>query len=302
VALSLIGSVVYLLADQVVAELERLSSANPDSLASALRQLIGADAITLGSTVIPVTDIAQQIQSMLGGFLASPGSAIEVARQVGDIALNTALVIIVTFYLLVDGHGFIRRALSLVESPRRERVTSLLEHIHVVLGRWLRGELFLIVLVAIVVYLILGPLLGLHYALAIGVLTGVLEVIPLVGPVIAAGIAGVDAFVQGGSSLALLVIVIYVVLREVEDQLIMPVVIGRAVHLHPVVTIFAVLVGLSAFGILGGLLGVPAAAAANVVFNELYRRGPGAGAEAPGSVAPDAGAGAPGSLAPGANA
>ena len=50
----------------------------------------------------------------------------------------------------------------------------------------------------------------------------------------------------------------------------MPVVIGRAVHLHPVVTIFAVLVGLSVYGVLGGLLGVPVAAAINVVFRELY--------------------------------
>jgi predicted PurR-regulated permease PerM len=50
----------------------------------------------------------------------------------------------------------------------------------------------------------------------------------------------------------------------------MPVVIGRAVHLHPVVTIFAVLVGLSIYGVLGGLLGVPVAAAVNVVFRELY--------------------------------
>jgi len=50
---------------------------------------------------------------------------------------------------------------------------------------------------------------------------------------------------------------------------VMPVVVGRAVHLHPVVTIFAVLVGLSTYGVLGGLLGVPIAAAVNVIFREL---------------------------------
>ena len=65
-------------------------------------------------------------------------------------------------------------------------------------------------------------------------------------------------------------IVFYFVLRQVEDQVVMPVVIGRAVHLHPIVTIFAVLVGLSIYGVLGGLLGVPVAAAINVVFRELY--------------------------------
>ncbi len=68
-------------------------------------------------------------------------------------------------------------------------------------------------------------------------------------------------------------IVIFLVLRQVEDQLVMPVVIGRAVHLHPVVTIFAVLIGLEVYGVLGGLLGVPAAAAINVIFNTLYPHG-----------------------------
>jgi predicted PurR-regulated permease PerM len=66
------------------------------------------------------------------------------------------------------------------------------------------------------------------------------------------------------------IVVFYFVLRQVEDQVVMPVVIGRAVHLHPIVTIFAVLVGLSLYGVLGGLLGVPVAAAINVVFRELY--------------------------------
>ena len=82
-------------------------------------------------------------------------------------------------------------------------------------------------------------------------------------------------------------IVIYVVLRQVEDQLVMPVLIGRVVHLHPVMTIFAVLVGISAWGVLGGLLAVPAAAALNVTLQELYPAGASA---APPGVLP---AGAP---------
>jgi predicted PurR-regulated permease PerM len=137
----------------------------------------------------------------------------------------------------------------------------------------LRGQLLLIVLVAAVVYVILGPIMGLRYALAIGILTGILEIIPLVGPILAAGIAAVDAVAQGGLSTAAVVIVIYTVLRQIEDQLVAPVVIGRAVHLHPIVTIFAVLIGLEVYGVLGGLLGVPAAAAINVVFRALYPQG-----------------------------
>jgi predicted PurR-regulated permease PerM len=124
--------------------------------------------------------------------------------------------------------------------------------------------------VATVAYIGLGPVAHLPYALALAVLTGILEIIPLIGPLIATAIVAVDAFARGGAGLAAAVIVFYFVLRQVEDQVVMPVVIGRAVHLHPVVTIFAVLVGLSLYGVLGGLLGVPVAAAINVVFRELY--------------------------------
>ncbi len=273
IALTAAGIVLFLVAGRAINELQLLAASNADSLASVLRQILGSDTVTIGGTTITVDSLAQEIQNALSKFVGSPSSALEVARQVGDVALNVALVIIVTFYLLVDGHGFIDRALSIVPEQRRERMVDLLNRIHVVLGRWLRGELALIGLVAVVVYLILGPILGLRYALAIAVLTGFLEIIPFIGPVIAAAIAAADAFVTGGVGLAVVVIVIYVVLRVVEDQVVTPLVIGRVVHLHPVVTIFAVLVGLSAFGILGGLLGVPAAAAVNVVFNELYRRG-----------------------------
>jgi predicted PurR-regulated permease PerM len=120
------------------------------------------------------------------------------------------------------------------------------------------------------VYVALGPVLHLPYALGIAIVTGVLEIIPLIGPLIATAIAGIDAFARGGPELAAIVVILYFVIRQVEDQVVMPIVIGRAVHLHPVVTIFAVLVGLSVYGVLGGLLGVPIAAAVNVVFRELY--------------------------------
>ena len=92
----------------------------------------------------------------------------------------------------------------------------------------------------------------------------------MIGPLVATAIAAVDAFAHGGTQLAIVVIVIYFVIRQVEDQVVSPIVIGRTVHLHPVITIFAVLVGLSVYGILGGLLGVPIAAAVNVVYREFY--------------------------------
>jgi predicted PurR-regulated permease PerM len=272
VALAALSIAIYFLAGQALRELEQLAKGGPDALASTLRQLVGSDTIVLGTQTISVAAVATQIQDSITHLLG-PGDAINVARSVGESTLKTVLVLIVTFYFLVDGARFRDVVVGLFPTPYRTRTVGLLADIHAVLGKWLRGQAFLVVLVAAVVYVILGPILGLRYALALGILTGVLEIIPLVGPIIAAAIAATDAVTQGGLQLAGVVIVIYIVLRQVEDQLVMPVVIGRAVHLHPVVTIFAVLIGLEVYGVLGGLLGVPAAAAINVIFNTLYPHG-----------------------------
>jgi predicted PurR-regulated permease PerM len=192
------------------------------------------------------------------------------AERAVDVALKVILCLIITFYLLLDGDRFGRFALRFLARERRADTLRLAHRIHVVLGRWLRGQLLLILVVAAVLYVILGPILHIPYALALAMLSGVLEIIPLVGPLIAAALAGTVAFSAHGTDTTIVVLVVYFVVRQVEDQVIMPLVIGRAVHLHPVITIFAVLVGLSTWGILGGLLGVPVAAAINVTLHELY--------------------------------
>lgn len=272
VTLAAVSVGIYLLAGQALRELELLARGGPDALATTLRQLVGSDTIIIGTQTISVAAVATQIQDSLTHLLG-PSDAINVAKTVGETTLKSILVLIVSFYFLVDGARFRDVAVGLFPTGYRSRTVALLADIHAVLGKWLRGQLFLIVLVAAVVYVILGPILGLRYALALGILTGVLEIIPLVGPIIAAAIAAIDAVTQGGLQLAGVVIVVYVIVRQVEDQLVMPVVIGRAVHLHPVVTILAVLIGLEVYGVLGGLLGVPAAAAINVIFNTLYPHG-----------------------------
>jgi predicted PurR-regulated permease PerM len=276
IAVAIIVLLIALLAGRIVAEARLLAEGGPDALATTLRQLLGTDTIEIGDTRILVADIAREIQSRVLGLFASPGDALHVAGEVGEAGLQAILAVIVTFYFLVDGDAMMDRVVGLLPIEHQARTTELLGRIHLTLGKWLRGQLLLIALVSAVAYIGLGPVLHLPYALVLAILTGVLEIIPLVGPLVATAIVAVDAFARGGVGLAAVVIVFYFVLRQVEDQVVMPVVIGRAVHLHPVVTIFAVLVGLSVYGILGGLLGVPLAAAVNVVFRELYPAQPAA--------------------------
>jgi len=270
VALAAIAVAAWAVSGQLISELEELATGGAAALADALRGVLGHDAIQMGTRQITVDEIARQLNNAIGQALATPTDALHLATLVGEAAVQAVLVLIVAFYLLLDGGRFWTFALGFLPPVQRERASGIAGRIHLVLGRWLRGQLGLIVLVALVLYVSLGPVLHVPYALALALLSGVLEIIPLVGPIIAAGLAGTVAFSHGGTDITLVVLGVYLVVREVEDQLVMPLVIGRAVHLHPVVTIFAVLVGLSVWGVLGGLLAVPVAAALNVTLTELY--------------------------------
>lgn len=269
IAAVVLGGVVALLAGRIAAEIHLLAGGGPDSLVTTLRGVFG-DALQVGDQRIPVEEIAREIQTRVLGLVASPGDALHLAGGIGEAGLQAILTVIVMFYFLVDGDAMMDKIVALLPLEHQARTVDVLARIHVILGKWLRGQLLLIALVSAVAYIGLGPVLHLPYALGLAILTGILEIIPLVGPLIATAIVAVDAFAKGGAGLVAVVVVFYFVLRQIEDQVVMPVVIGRAVHLHPVVTIFAVLVGLSVYGILGGLLGVPLAAAVNVVFRELY--------------------------------
>lgn len=257
------------LAERVNSELTYLSTGGTDVFATALHKLFGDHLVIAGQTY-DVNDVAAQIRTSLLGAVRSPTDAIRMAEQAVEVVLQAVLALIITFYFLLDGRRFGEFAIGFLDRSQRGESLRIARRIHVVLGRWLRGQLLLIALVSVVLYVILGPVLHVPYALVLALFSGVLEIVPLVGPIIAAALAGTVAFATHGTDTTIVVLVVYLIVRQIEDQIVMPLVIGRAVHLHPVVTIFAVMVGLSAWGVLGGLLGVPVAAALNVTLHELY--------------------------------
>jgi predicted PurR-regulated permease PerM len=269
--IGVLGVVLYFAAERANRELIDLTSGaqGQDIIYSALHRLFG-DTLVVAGTTLSVKDLADQIRTAILGVISTPSDAAHLAEQAVDLALKVLLTLIVTFYLLLDGSRFGRFTMRFLEREQRADVIRLAQRIHVVLGRWLRGQLLLIALVAAVLYVFLGPIFHVPYALALAILSGVLEIIPLIGPIIAATTAATFSYASHGTNTTVAVLVIYVVVRQIEDQIVMPLVIGRAVHLHPVITIFAVLVGLNTFGVLGGLLGVPVAAALNVTLHELY--------------------------------
>ena len=268
--LLVVGAVVVAFSGPIFRELQLLIRAGPDAIETALRQVIGADSITVGDRTITVEELAAQAQAALTSFLQTPEGAIRAAQAVLQGTLDTVLTIIVTFYLLLDGSRFRDVALAFLDPRDRDELIRVGRRVHVVVGRWLRGQVVLIVLVTIIVTIVLGPILKLPYPLALGVLTGLLEVITFIGPLIAGVIVAIVALSSGGLPVAIAAVVFLFLLRQFEDVVVMPYVLGRAVNLHPLAALFAVVVGTTAFGILGTFLAVPVAAAINVALHEFF--------------------------------
>ena len=155
----------YFIIGRLIREMELLNLAGPDSLAHALRQLLGSDTVVIGSQQITVTQVAQAIQDTLTKLIASPGSDVQMASRVGEVALQTLLAMIVTFYFLIDGQRLRDGTISVLPPRHRRRTVAVLDRIHLVLGKWLRGQLLLMLIVAIVVYIVLGPILHLPLSL-----------------------------------------------------------------------------------------------------------------------------------------
>ncbi|MDE3077642.1 MAG: AI-2E family transporter, partial [Chloroflexota bacterium] len=134
---------------------------------------------------------------------------------------------------------------------------------------YLRGQLVVALMVAILAGLG-SQLLGLHYAVVVGALAGLFELIPFFGPVLSAIPALLIALFQGPLLRFVAVLVLFIVIQQVESNIIGPRITGHAVGLHPLLVMFSILVGVELAGIWGAIFAVPVAGVAVAVVRKLY--------------------------------
>ena len=177
------------------------------------------------------------------------------------------IVAVLTFYLTVEEHAMKRVLRSLVSVKYQPYVTHLMNRIQEKIGRWLRGQLVLSLIIFIISWFGL-TILGVKYALVLALFAGVMELVPYLGPFIGAVPAIFIAFTQS-PALALGVIILYVIIQWLENNLIVPKVMQKAVGLNPIITIVAMMIGFKLAGILGLILAIPVATAINVVLGDF---------------------------------
>ncbi|WP_427339136.1 AI-2E family transporter [Caloranaerobacter sp. DY30410] len=190
--------------------------------------------------------------------------------QVFSKAFSFILIPILTFYFLKDKDYFKKKIILLIPKVYRHDVLYVFREIDVILGKFIRGQLIVAAFVGVATTIGL-LILGIDFALIIGIIAGIANVIPYFGPII--GIIPALVFALMKSPLkALWVIILFTAIQQFESGIISPKIVGESVGLHPVVVIFSLLLGGSYFGIWGLLLAVPTAAILKIVINFIINK------------------------------
>ena len=243
VFIGLVGGGIALLVKPVISEVESLSVTLPGYIDRAI-QTSGLD--------IDVSGIRGYAIDNLGGI---GQGLLSVTSAVAGGLFGTLMVIAISIYLLMDREKIVRFFASCFPRGYRERIPGMFERIVSGIGAWARGQLLISIIVALCVWLLLVSL-GVPYAILWALLAGMLDPIPFIGPIIASVPAIVIALSVSPST-ALLALIGFFVIQQVQAFVFAPMVMEKTVGLHPLMVIVGVLVGGALGGLAGAFLAVP---------------------------------------------
>lgn len=231
--------------------------------------LTGSDAETpdLNSVRQLMTENLQNVGNVLSFILGKVGAS-------GQFLLAwlayLLLVPVVTFYLLRDWDKLVANARSLIPKKYELKVVGIIKECDSILSEFLRGQLLVMLALGIIYSLGLW-IVGLEFALLVGMMAGLVSFVPYLGAIVGIGIAGVLAYLQFHDLLHLVYVgLVFGTGQAIEGMLLSPVLVGERIGLHPVAVIFAVMAGGQLFGFLGVLLALPVAAVLTVLLRHVH--------------------------------
>lgn len=271
-----IGLLVILVVPLISTQVSALLSALPDIVAKAeqvwlptITEFLDIDSdehIGLGAFISRYSDMAGSWGATVLMSLTRSGGALAAA------VISLFLIPILTFYLLRDWDSITRKLGALVPIRQRETVFQLARETDDVLGAFLRGQIMVMFALA-AIYSFGLSLVGLKFAIAIGVVAGLVSFVPYLGFVFGIALAGLTVALEPDPLLRLAgVVATFSIAQLIEGSFLTPKLVGDRIGLHPVMVIFAVAAGGQLFGFFGILLALPAAAALSVFVRFAYTK------------------------------
>jgi predicted PurR-regulated permease PerM len=214
-----------------------------------------------------LTEQAQELPSKLGD---AAGTLRDVTVGVFTRFVQLFSILVITFFLVKDGHRLLEFLYRQVPPERARRLRTIADDVSDAIAGYVFGNFVISVLAGLVTYVTLR-ILDVPFAVPLAILFGFFDLIPLVGATLGGILVGiVVAFVHFPVGLVVWAAVL-ILYQQVENNLIQPFVYGRAVQLHPLIVIVAILIGAALLGVLGALVAIPAAAAVQAVVRDYWR-------------------------------
>lgn len=205
-----------------------------------------------------------------GGVLGVAAPAQAIATSVITAIVGLVTIIFLTFFMLLEGPRSVDRFLALLPESTRPRWERVGNDIYRTVGGYVSGNL-LISLIAGTVSVIVLFALGSDYAVALGVVVAIFDLIPLAGATIAAIIVSTVMFIELGWIKGLIVVAFFIAYQQLENHVLQPVIYGRTVQMSPLAVLIAVLIGAELAGVLGALAAIPIAGTLQAIFREVLR-------------------------------
>jgi predicted PurR-regulated permease PerM len=208
-----------------------------------------------------------------GRILGFSDTALAITKGVVTAVVATVTIAFLTLFMLLEGPTWVDRFYSLLPEEKQPRLRAIGDEVYRTIGGYVTGNL-VISLIAGVVSTGFLLLLDVPYAVALGLLVALLDLIPLAGATIAAIVVTTVAFLDSTTS-GIIVLVFFVLYQQLENHVLQPVVYGRTVQLSPLAVLIAVLIGAELAGIVGALAAIPVAGTIQVVLRDwlAHRRG-----------------------------
>ncbi len=218
--------------------------------------------------------ITERVREAVGeggatGLLGLSDTALAVTKSVLTAVVATVTIAFLTLFMLLEGPAWVERFYSLLPADSQPRWRAVGHEVYRTIGGYVTGNLTISIIAGIVSTLVL-LVLGVPYAVALGLLVALLDLIPLAGATIAAVIVTTVGFLDSTTS-GIVLLVFFVLYQQLENHVLQPVVYGRTVQLSPLAVLIAVLIGAELAGVIGALAAIPVAGTLQVVLVDWLR-------------------------------
>lgn len=267
----------YLFIPATLDEASGLFATLPDYIES----INQSNPFTIGTAVSP-NDVANSIKTVNGfslervitdlqaSFRNASGGFLKVLNVIFGGVLSLILIVVFSFYFAVQESGIDDFLKIVTPVGSQKKIIDLWKRSQKKIGLWMQGQLVLALIIGILTYLGL-TIFGVPYALLLAILAGIFELIPIFGPILAAIPAVIIAFADGGPTLGIMIVGLYIIIQQFENHLIYPLVVKKVVGVPPLLVIIALIVGAKLAGFLGIILSVPVAAALQEFVSDIQK-------------------------------